>query len=437
MSETTLFPMPEPTESRPVVLPEGQPRVQWADRSQMEFRIVDLDSLVPGDHRVRGIWAFVEGLDLRALYAEIRAVEGGVGRSPIDPKILLALWLYATTEGIGSARALDELCRSHAAYQWICGGVGVNYHTLSDFRTAHETVLSDLLTQSVAVLMSQGVVELKRVAQDGMRVRASAGAASFRRERALTECLEEAKAQVECLRRELEEDPGATSRREQAARQRAARERQARIEEALRQMPEVAAKKKAEERSEARVSTTDADARVMKMPDGGYRPAFNVELAADTATQVIVGVDVTNTGSDQGQMSPMVQQIQERYGRCPEEMLVDGGFAKQEDIEKAEQMGTTVYAPVQRPKTADRDPHLPLPGDSEAIAAWRVRMGTAEAKEIYKERASTAECVNAQCRNRGLTQFLVRGLRKVKCVALLYALAHNCLRVGALQELIS
>jgi transposase len=403
----------------------------------MEFRMVDLDSLVPGEHRVRVVWEFVEGLDLSALYGSIRAVEGGVGRSPIDPKILLALWLYATTEGVGSARALDDLCGSHAAYQWICGGVGVNYHTLSDFRVAHEAVLNDLLTQSVAVLMSQGVVELKRVAQDGMRVRANAGAASFRRERTLKECLEEAKTEVESLRQELAEDPGATKRREQAARQRAARERKERVEEALRQMPEVQAKKKPEERPEARVSTTDADARVMKMADGGFRPAFNVEFSTETATQVIVGVDVTNTGSDQGQMGPMVEQVQERYGRGPEEVLVDGGFAKKEDIEKVTKMGVTVYAPVQRPKKEDRDPHLPRPGDSEEVAAWRQRMGTTQAKEIYKERASTAECVNAHCRNRGLRQFLVRGLRKVRSVALLYALAHNCLRLAALQAMMS
>lgn len=437
MPETTLFPIPEPSDSRFSVPAGGQPRIQAADRSQMEFRMVDLDSLIPLDHRARAVWDFVDRLDLSALYDRIRAVEGGVGRSPIDPKVLLTLWIYATTEGIGSARALNALCESHVAYQWICGGVGVNYHTLSDFRTNHEQVLNDLLTQSVAVLMSQGLVDLKRVAQDGMRVRASAGAASFRREPTLNNCLEEAKAQVEQLRRELEQDPAATNRREKAARERAVGERKERVEEALRQMPEMQAKKKPQERSEARVSTTDADARVMKMGDGGFRPAFNVEFATDTATQVVVGVEVTNTGSDQGQMSPMVEQIEERYQRCPQEVLVDGGFAKKEDIEKVTAMGATVYAPVQRPKAQDRDPHVPCAGDSETIAAWRQRMGTQEAKEIYKQRASTAECVNAHCRNRGLYQFLVRGLRKVRSVALWYALAHNCLRLAALQTMAS
>jgi transposase len=399
----------------------------------MEMQVVDLDSLLPEDHRARAVWAFVEGLDLSGLYAQIRAVEGGVGRSPIDPKILLALWLYATVEGVGSARALDKLCEEHVAYRWLRGGVSVNYHTLSDFRTAREEVLSDLLTQSVATLMSQGLVELNRVAQDGVRVRASAGAASFRREKTLKKCLDQAREQVQRLRQELEEDPAATSRRQQAARQRAAREREEQVREALRQMPEVQAKKPADKREEARVSATDADARVMKMPDGGFRPAFNVQFATDTGSQVVTGVDVTSSGSDMGQMPPMLDQHEERYATQPDEMLVDGGFAKKEDIDQVSRTGVTVYAPVQSSKKQDRDPHEPRADDSEAVAAWRQRMATPEAKEIYKERASTAECVNAAARNRGLRQFLVRGLRKVRCVALLFALAHNLMRTVALM----
>jgi hypothetical protein len=283
--------------------------------------------------------------------------------------------------------------------------------------------------------MAQGLVELNRVAQDGMRVRASAGASSFRRKPTLEECHRQAQEQVERLQRESrEEDGGAGSRREQAARERAVRERQERVEEALRQMPALEAKKKPEDRGKARVSTTDPDARVMKMGDGGYRPAFNVQFATDTATQVIAGVEVTNAGSDQGQMSLMVEQIQEHHGHLPQEVLVDGGFAKQEDIEKVERLGVTVYAPVQKPKDVTRDPHQPREGDSEIIGEWRKRMGTAAAQEIYKERASTAECVNAQCRNRGLHQFMVRGLGKVRSVALLYALAHNCMRWAALTS---
>ena len=411
----------------------GVARVQRPDREQMQMRIVDLDGLIPADHGARAIWEYVDRLPLTEVYAKILAVEGHAGRTPVDPKIHLALWLYATVEGVGSSRALAELCEAHQAYQWICGGVRVNYHGLSDFRTAHVELLDGLLTESVATLTSTGLVELNRVAQDGMRVRASAGASSFRRERSLQECLEEAEEQVRRLREELGEDPGASRRRSEAARERAAAERKARVEEALRQLPEVQAKKKSEEKGEARVSTTDPDARVMKMGDGGFRPAYNVEFATDTQSQVIVGVDVTSAGSDQGQMAPMVEQIEARHGCVPAEVLVDGGFTKKEDIDAVTAKGCTVYAPVPQPRKKDRDAHVPLADDSEAVAAWRIRMGTAAAKEIYKERASTAECVNALARNRGLRQFLVRGLRKVRAVALWYALAHNVMRILALQ----
>jgi transposase len=431
--EAALFsiPAPELEES----LPMGRARVQSAERQQVVMQMASLDSLLVEDHRARLVWEYVRGLDLTALYARIRAVEGRAGREAIDPRILMALWLYATLDGVGSARQVDRLCEDHVAYRWICGGVSVNYHTLSDFRTAHAEFLDDLLTQSAATLMHEGLVTLRRVVQDGMRVRASAGAASFRRRKTLQECQVEAKAHVEALRQELEEDPGATNRRRDAARRRAAQERSERIRKALEELAKIESKKKADEKDQARASTTDGDARVMKMADGGFRPAHNVQFATDTASQVIAGVDVVNTGSDQGQMPPMVDQLQQRYGQAPEEMLVDGGFAKKEDIEKmaSPEVGTTVYAPVQKPKKEDRDPHQGRPGDSAAIADWRVRMGTPEAKEIYKERASTAECVNAISRNRGLRQFLVRGLAKVRTVALWFAIAHNRMRAAALR----
>lgn len=415
----------------------GRPRVQRAERQQMTMQMQALDDLLAEDHPARLVWQYVEGLDLGGLYASIRAVEGRAGREAIDPKILMALWLYATIEGIGSARQLDRLCRDHVAYRWICGGVTVNYHTLADFRTEHVDLLDELLTASVATLMHQGLVSLRRVAQDGMRVRASAGAASFRREPTLRECQRQAQEQIEALRKELEQDPASCTKRQEAARQRAAAERAERIARALAEMPQVQASKKADAKDKARASTTDPEARVMKMADGGFRPAHNVQLATDTASQVITGVAVINVGSDLGQMAPMVEQHQKRYGQAPKQMLVDGGFAKKEDIETVSQpaVGTTVYAPVQKAKKEGQDPHAPRAGDSEAVAAWRERMGTESAKEIYKERASTAECVNALARNRGLRQFLVRGLPKVRAVALWFALAHNLLRAVALGAL--
>jgi transposase len=411
----------------------GLRRMRHAVRNQIEFRESSLDDLLSDDHEARIVWAYVSGLDLSEVIARIQAVEGGPGQAPADPRILMTLWLYATLRGVGSARELNRLCQHHAAYRWICGGVSMNYHTLADFRTQQVDLLDRLLTENVAALMAEGLVTLDRVAQDGMRVRAGAGASSFRRQPTLEEALAEAEQQVTKLREELEADPAAPKTRQQAARMRAAEERAERIRAALEQLPQIAESKKAKDREKARASTTDADARVMKMGDGGFRPAFNVQFATATASQIITGTDVTNSGGDQGQLEPMVQQHQERYERVPDEALVDGGFAKKEDIEKVEQGGTTVYAPVQKSKDPERDAHTPRADDTPAVAQWRQRMATDEAKAIYRQRAATAECVNALARNRGLQRFLVRGLRKVKAVVLWYVLAHNLMRAVTLR----
>jgi transposase len=432
----TLFDLP-PMEDADESLnaPESMPtpRLQRPDRRQLLLRPTDLESLLPENHRARVVWEFVSGLDLSRYHRKIRSVEGKAGRPSIDPAILLSLWLYATVEGVGSARAIDRLCGEHDAYRWICGGVSVNYHTLADFRVNHTEVLDQLLTQSVGVLLSEGLVTLQRVAQDGVRVRTGAGATSFRRKKTLKRCLKEARAQVRRLKKELDEDPAAMSRREAAAKQRAARERQERVAAALRQWDDVAKKKKAADREEkARVSTTDPDARVMKMADGGYRPAVNGQFATDVDSQAIVGVDATNLGSDKRAMPPMVDQIESRCGEPPGEYLVDGGFAGRASIESVSDR-TTVYAPLKKGKDETRDPSKPMRGDTEAVAEWRERMETEEAKEIYRERAATAECVNAIARNRGLQQIPVRGLGKAKSVLLLFALAHNMMRIATLM----
>jgi transposase len=440
MASNGLFGDELPPEAGPAM--ERSPRVglkrlRCAVRNQVEFQECSLDELLPADHEARIVWDYVGDLNLAELHSRIQAVEGGPGQAPADPRILLALWLYATLRGVGSARELNRLCRPHGAvaYRWLCGGVSMNYHTLSDFRTDHVELLDRLLTDSVASLMAEGLVTLDRVAQDGMKVRASAGAASFRRQATLEEALAEAEQQVTTLRQELESDPAASKTRQQAARQRAAEERTKRIRAALDRLPEIAASKSAKDRPKARASTTDADARVMKMGDGGFRPAFNVQLATATDSQMITGVTVTNSGGDQGQLAPMIEQHQQRYEQTPQEVLVDGGFVKLDDIDQISppQGSTTVYAPVMKPKDPERDPHTPRPGDSPAVAQWRQRMATDEAKLIYRQRASTAECVNALARNRGLRQFLVRGLQKVKAIALWYALAHNLIRTVVLR----
>lgn len=424
--------LPSVAAGHPQPMP-GVARVRLPNRRQLELRPSDLDSLLPEGHRARVVWAWVEQADLSRMYGGIRALEGGSGGSAIAPEILYALWLYATLDGVGSARTLARLTQMHDAYRWICGGVQVNYHTLSDFRGAHGEAFDALLTDSVAALMAVGAVTLKRVAQDGMRIRASAGAASFRRGETLEQCLEQAQAQVAALKQQAEEDPGARSRRAQAARERAARERQERVEAALARLPELAdiKAKQGKPREQARASTTDAEATVMKMGDGGFRPAYNGQYASDTASQVIVGVEAASVGSDMGQLAPMVEQVTQRCGQSPAEYLVDGGYPAHDQLDEVATQ-TVVYAPVPKSKDPAIDPHVAKDGDSEAVADWRQRMGTEEAKAIYKERAATAECVNAQARERGLTRLRVRGRAKVRCVLLLHALAHNLMRTLAL-----
>ncbi len=445
MSEKTLFEMPALQESAPSAPRRAEEtRVVRPKREQLQWAAVDLESLLPQDHRARAIWGFLEKLDLSPFYKSIKAVVDGPGRPTTDPQVLLALWLLATVEGIGSARRLARLCEEHDAYRWLRGGVPINYHMLSDFRVAHQEALDELLTQIIASLMAAGAVKLERVAQDGMRVRASAGASSFRRRQGLESCLKAAQAQVERLAQEREHpDPGVT-RRQQAARERAAQEREERVKEALVHLPQAKAAKERQQKTRAtaerskvlapRVSPTDPQARVMKMPDGGFRPAYNLELATDSANGVIVGIAVTSEGTDAGQAAPMEEQVVERTGQHPKTYLMDGGFATRDDITALEQRAVTVYAPVRLPRSfPEQERYRPRYRDSPQVVRWRERMATEEAKAIYRQRSSTAEWANAQVRLHGVSQFTVRGLVKVTTMALLVAVAHNFLRWEALM----
>jgi transposase len=416
-----------------------QPRLLSADRSQLEFRTFDLESTLSDDHRARVLWAMVERLDLGAFHAEIEARGSEPGRPAIDPKILLCLWLYATAEGVGSARAIERYTSTDAAFRWICGGVSVGYRTLSSFRVAHGAKLDALMAQVLATMMRAGLVRLVRVAHDGMRVRASAGAASFRRDESLERCLIEAKGQIERLSKEILDDPAAHTARERASRERAAADRLRRVEQALAELPKVAEVKrrnrgKKGKVSPPRVSTTDPESRVMKMADGGFRPAFNVQLATDVDSRVIVGVGLTNRGSDLGEVKPMLEKIEAWMGRRPTEYLADGGFADHKSIDAVAASGGQLYAPPIKPAKARATGAPPTHRDSAAVAEWRARMETDEAKLIYRQRAATAETVNADLREwRTLACFRVRGKAKALAHTLMNALTYNLLRWQTLE----
>lgn len=446
MDQRPLFSLPDPiVPAAPSATRPEHARVLRPDRQQLAWMPRDLDAALAPDHAARAIWDFLEQLDLTAFYGSIKAVLDGPGRPTTDPRVLLALWLLATTENIGSARQIARLCEEHDAYRWLCGGVPINYHMLADFRAAQQAALDDLLTQIVASLTAAKAVTLERVAQDGVRVRASAGASSFRRQDTLESCLKEARAQVERLAREREQpDPGGVSARQQAARERAARERVARVEQALAYLPEAQATKETQQHhstkakrarvTAARASTTDPEARVMKMPDGGFRPAYNVQFATDGAHGVVVGVAVTNAGTDAGQTGPMVEQIERRTGGRPSGYLVDGGYATRDDVTGLEQRGITAYAPVRAPRNKPgEERYQPRWGDSPEVSTWRARMASDTAKAVYRQRGAIAEWTNAEARRHGLGQFNVRGLVNATSVALLTAIVHNALRWAALR----
>ena len=414
--------------------PEGAPRLREPVRDQIELRAVDLDGLIGAEHPARVIWAYVERLDLSGLEAAVRARQHSPGQAPASPRLLLALWLYGVSEGIGSARALARLCEGHDAYRWLCGGVSVNYHGLADFRVAQGELLDRLLCEHVAALSVAGVIDLDEVVQDGIRVRAAAGSGSFRRSKKLHKELKKAGRLVARLKAESADDPAAASRRIAAARERAAREREARVERALAKLGEIETERGRRSRTnkaavkkqgEPRASTTDAEARIMKMADGGFRPAYNGQIASVANGQIVVAVSVATVGSDRGLMRPMLDLLQRRHGRLPKRHLVDGGFNNNADTEWAATAGVKVYGPPPNSKHRT-DPYAPRDDDGPGVAAWRRRMKSPHGKAVYKRRAM-GELINARLRQWGLRQFTVRGLEKVTAVLAWFALANNIL----------
>lgn len=428
-----------PQQERPQAEARGAPRLRVPERSQIDLQMAALDDLIPDDHPVRSVWAFVEGLDLSALYDVIKAREGQPGHPPAAPELMLALWLWATVDGVGSARQLDRLCRDHLVYRWLCGGVSMNYHSLSTFRIAHIAVLERLLAQGVTSMVQAGLVSLDTLAQDGLRVRASAGASSFRRRGRLDDLLAKAQARVEQLRAEVDSDPAAGNRRQQAAKERGARKRKAQIEaaqermkvlEAERERREKTNKKEVAKQKEPRASTTDAEARVMKMPDGGWHPAYNMQIISAPEHQVVVAVDIDTSGSDRGLAQPGIETVHAE-GYEPSNYLVDGGFAKNEAIEWAHAKDIRIWCPAGQTKHGT-DPYAPKKDDGVGVADWRQRMQSEDGKAFYRLRAEH-ECINAHARRMGLRQLSLRGKIKARIHLLWFAVARNMMRFFALR----
>lgn len=427
-----LFTIPEHTKDNKKNI-SGKPRLNRPIRNQVEFINASLDDLLPDDHPARNIWDFINQMNLSSIINKIQSTSCNPGRPATDPKVLFAIWIYAITQGIGSARMIDRYCREHIAFKWLCGGIEMNYHTISDFRKNNAEEFDHLISISIARLMEKNLVTLTRVSQDGMKVRACAGSSSFRRKPKLKELLAIAKDQVDILREELDRDSSICLTRQQAAKKRACEERKQRIEQAVKEhnklVAEIGQSKKKhrkkftpEEKEKVRVSITDPESRKMKMANGGFNPAINMQIVIDTKSRFIVGSNVTSKRNDFGELSKMLDQIESRYDKKPKEILVDQGYLLHEDIVKVQKKGCKVYA---NPKN---NAYKPYEGENEELSEWRVRMGLDESKEIYKDRAATSEWANAGMRNRGLKQLLVRGIKKVKGVLCLHVLTHNITR---------
>jgi transposase len=420
-----------------------------AERLQPRFDYIDLEGLLPMDHRARIVMGFVETLDLGPLYDAILSREGAPGRPPADPAVLLALWLFATVEGVGSARQLEKLCERDIAYRWIAGGVPLNYHGLSDFRVAHTEVLDRLLTESVTALIAEGVVSLAEIAVDGTKVRANAGRSSFKAAAKLARIEAAVAHRLSALKAEIENDPEASSRRRQAAKERAAREVKERAVRAratlekMRKEREARQKKHPSEkqkRTEEKASLTDPDARNMRFPDKAVRPGYNAQLAVAPAQGIIVSIGVTDRRNDSGLAIPMVEDIARRYGKAPQDLLLDTHYATAEDIAAlatrttgaikvytpvpAEKETITLRARANRKSQRDREP--------DSVKEWRSRMETGAGQDVYRRR-KLMERINGNLKNHGFDVLPVRGLLKTKAVALLHALANNLMAAHRLR----
>jgi transposase len=422
-------------------------KIVTADRSQLAWDMVDLEGLLAADHRARVVWAFALTLDLDPLYAAIKSREGESGRPRSDPRVLLALWLYATIEGVGSAREVDRLSQMEVAYRWLRGGVPLDYHTLCDFRRDSGDVLDRLLSESLAALMAEGVVRLEEVIIDGTKVEASAGKGSFKTGDGLAEMGRRAEQRVVALKAEVDADPAVNARRRRAARERAAREGAERAARAKAMLDKLQAEKKARakrhksaeaDKAEPSVSTTDPEARMMRFADGAVRPGYNVQVAATADHGIILGVVATDRRNDSGLARPMVQEVERRLRTTPSRIIVDTGYATGADIVAlAEGNRLMVYAPV-KPERTDVTAHAhrvraaKRAREPVALQEWRARMATPDG-EARMRRRKRIELVHAQLKNRGFGRQFLRGLAKVRAVALLHALAHNLMTAHRLR----
>jgi transposase len=465
---------------------ETKPRLIPVDRKQMRIVPVDVERLIPYDHEARAIWYFVGRLDLSLYYKEIGSIEGDAGRPAYDPMVLVSLWLYALSKAIGSAREIARRTEYDPAFQWLTGMEIINHHTLSDFRIDHKENLDQLFVQTLGIMSAEGLVTLERIAHDGTKVKACAGADGFRKEERIKMHLKAAEEQIRTLQESPEEE---MSLRQQKAQERIAREKKERMERALLELAKIREGKTEEETPEARASITDPDSRIMKQSDDGYAPSYNLQVSSDSAFGIIVAQAVSQRPEDCGELLPALQRIEENAGKAPAQIVADGGYTTRENImamdgketdfigsydgrgkkkpmhdfhrdkfiydaennaylcpqgkilpyrRKDRGVGKENY--IYRAKRADcrsclfkekccpkaKSRSVARTVDHPAVAAFLEKMKTDKAKEIYKTRGPIAEFTNAWIKSKiGLRAFRLRGLLKVGMEALWACLTYN------------
>jgi transposase len=417
-------------------------------RDQFEMRTGTLNQLLPENHKARNVWEFIEKMDTGLCFEDINTFRGHSGRPASSPKILLALWVYSILDGNSSARKLEELCKNHKAYEWICGGVPVNRTMLAEFRSSNPSKFEDLLTNCLAVMVKSNLLNDEDFAQDGTKVKANAGGNSFRREDSLKKLKKSLQKRIQDLDEEMATNPNAYENRKNAEKMRHEVERKKRVDEALKNLhltreAKIVSGKKCRhspsriDLKEVRASVTDPEARRMKMGDGGFRIAFNVQFATGVTSKVIYGVDVMNT-LDPGTAPKMIKQVCERLELCglakPKNWIADAAYSGKNDINEVARLYPEInyYAP---PSAKDKMASKKIQkNDSAAVIEWRNKIGTEEIENMYKNRASTAEFSNAQVKNRGLGKFSLRNLIRVKCEVLLHAISQNISRYFDLSK---
>ena len=320
----------------------GKPRYEAINREQLCWRVMDVERLIGEEHAARAIWEFVGQLDLSGYREEVRAVEGKAGRPGWEPRLLISLWVYAYSEGVGSARAIEQLCEWEPAYQWLTGAMVVGAHTLSDFRVKHEAALKGLFVQVLGLLSADGLIVLERVMQDGTKIRAQAAQDSFRRKERVEQALKQAQEQVAAVEEMSEEE---TRRRISKARSRAQRERQQRLEQALKEFNKLEEQGSGKDPQNRRVSTSDPEARVMKQADGGFAPSYNVQINTDAQNAVIVAVGVVQAGNDFEQLEPGMDRVKHNLGKTPDQAVTDGGFVSRDNIVAMKERGIELIGP--------------------------------------------------------------------------------------------